>query len=158
MFCEEKSSMGRLRIEAAGLPALETGNLRIPAVSSLLGTILPPILREFANWYQGVELSIFEGTDDEIYTWIRSGVAHIGFAALPVDGLESEEIARDAWLALVPEKAFPGKTSITLRELARRNFLMSGGGCERHILRIFASAGSRCLQFTEWWPKRSGSA
>jgi DNA-binding transcriptional LysR family regulator len=135
------SSLERIRIGAAGLPALETGNLRIAAVASLLGTILPPILREFANRYPGVELSIFEGTDDEVHMWIRSGVAHIGFAALPVDGVESEEIARDEWLALVPEKAFPGKTSITLRELALPKFLMSGGGCERHILRIFASAG-----------------
>jgi DNA-binding transcriptional LysR family regulator len=58
-----------------------------------------------------------------------------------VDGVESEDIARDEWLALVPEKAFPGKTSITLRELARHKFLMSGGGCERHILRILASTG-----------------
>jgi DNA-binding transcriptional LysR family regulator len=135
------SSLERIRVEAAGLPALETGNLRIAAVASLLGTILPPILREFASCYPGVELSIFEGTDDEVHMWIRSGVAHIGFAALPVDGLESEEIAGDEWLALVPGKAFPGKTSITLRELARQKFLMSGGGCERHILRIFASAG-----------------
>jgi DNA-binding transcriptional LysR family regulator len=135
------SSLERIRIGAAGLPALETGNLRIAAVPSLLGTILPPILREFANRYPGVEQSIFEGTDDEVHTWIRSGIAHIGFAALPVDDVESEEIARDEWLALVPEKAFPGKTSISLRELARSKFLMSGGGCERHILRIFASAG-----------------
>ena len=135
------SSLERIRTGAAGLPALETGNLRIAAVPSLLSTILPPILREFANRYPGVELSIFEGTDDEVHMWIRSGVAHIGFAALPVDGVESEKIARDEWLALVPDKAFPGKSSITLRELALPKFLMSGGGCERHILRIFSSAG-----------------
>jgi len=135
------SSLERIRIKAAGLPALETGNLRIAAVASLLGTILPPILREFSNRYPAVELSIFEGTDDEVKTWIKSGVAHIGFAALPVDGVEGEEITRDEWLALVPEKTFPGKTSITLRELARHRFLMSGGGCEHHIQRIFGSAG-----------------
>ncbi len=135
------SSLERIRIEAARLPALETGNLRIAAVASLLGTILPPILREYSNRYPGVELSIFEGTDDEVLAWIRSGVAHIGFAALPVDGVESEEIARDEWLALIPKKAFPAKNSMTLRELARHKFLMSGGGCERHILRIFSSAG-----------------
>jgi DNA-binding transcriptional LysR family regulator len=135
------SSLERIRIEAAGLPALERGTLRIAAVASLLGTILPPILREYSNRYPGVELSIFEGTDDEVMAWVRSGVAHIGFAALPVDAVESEEIARDEWLALVPEKAFPGKTSIALRELARHKFLMSGGGCERHILQIFASTG-----------------
>ena len=135
------SSLDRIRAEAAGLPTLGTGNLRIAAVASLLGTILPSMLREYANCYPGVELSIFEGTDDEVRTWIRSGVAHIGFGALPVDGVESEEIARDEWLALVPAKAYPGKASITLHELARQKFLMSGGGCERHILRMFASAG-----------------
>jgi DNA-binding transcriptional LysR family regulator len=135
------SSLDRIRAEAARLATLETGNLRIAAVASLLGTILPPILREYANRYPGVELSLFEGTDDEVHAWIRSGVAHIGFAALPVDGVESEEIARDEWLALIPEKAYTGKTSITLRELARQKFLMSGGGCERHILQMFASAG-----------------
>ena len=140
------SSLDRIREEAAGLPTLETGNLRIAAVASLLGTILPSILREYANRYPGVELSIFEGTDDEVHAWIRSGVAHIGFAALPVDGVESEEIARDEWLALIPEKAYTGKASITLRELARQKFLMSGGGCERHILQMFASAGVAITQ------------
>ena len=134
------SSVDRIRAEAAGLPTLETGNLRIAAVASLLCTILPPLLREYANRYPGVELSIFEGTDDEVQAWTRSGVAHIGFAALPVDGVESEEIARDEWLALIPEKAYTGKASITLHELGRQRFLMSGGGCERHILQMFASA------------------
>jgi DNA-binding transcriptional LysR family regulator len=142
------SSLDRIRAEAAGLQTLETGNLRIAAVASLLGTILPSILREYANRYPGVELSIFEGTDDEVHVWIRSGIAHIGFAALPVDGVESEEIARDEWLALVPEKAYAGKASMTLLELARQRFLMSGGGCERHILRMFASAGVAITQPT----------
>jgi DNA-binding transcriptional LysR family regulator len=140
------SSLDRIRAEAAGLPTLDTGNLRIAAVASLLGTILPSILREYANRHPGVELSIFEGTDDEVHAWIRSGVAHIGFAALPVDGVEMEEIARDEWLALIPEKAYTGKASITLRELARQKFLMSGGGCERHILQMFASAGVAITQ------------
>jgi DNA-binding transcriptional LysR family regulator len=140
------SSLDRIRTEAAGLPALEMGNLRIAAVASLLGTILPSILHEYATRYPGVELSIFEGTDDEVQAWIRSGVAHIGFVALPVDGVESEEIARDEWLALIPEKAYTGKASITLPELARQKFLMSGGGCERHILQMFASAGVAITQ------------
>jgi DNA-binding transcriptional LysR family regulator len=135
------SSLDRIRAEAVGLTTLETGNLRIAAVPSLLGTILPPMLREYANRYPGVEMSVFEGTDDEVHAWTRSGIAQVGFAALPVEGVEAEEIARDEWLALVPEKAFPGRTSITLRDLIRHRFLMSGGGCERLISQIFASAG-----------------
>jgi DNA-binding transcriptional LysR family regulator len=140
------SSVERIRTKAAGLPAIGTGNLRIAAVPSLLSTMLPPIIREFADAHPGVELSVFEGTDDEVHTWIRSGVAHVGFAALPVEGVESEKIAQDEWLALVPDKLFLGKSSVTLRELARSKFLISGGGCERHIMSIFGSAGIPSLE------------
>lgn len=135
------NSLDRIRAEAAGLTALETGSLRIAAVPSLLGTILPAILREYANRYPGIEMSVFEGTDDEVHAWTRSGIAQVGFAALPVEGVDVEVIGRDEWLALVPEKAFPGRTSIALSELMRHKFLMSGGGCERLIFQIFASAG-----------------
>ncbi len=106
--------------------------------TSLLSTILPPILSEYGARYPGIELSIFEGTDDEVQAWIKSGVAHVGFAALPVEGVEAEEVVRDEWLALIPASGFQDRTSITPRDLAKSKFLMSGGGCERHIQRIFA--------------------
>jgi DNA-binding transcriptional LysR family regulator len=134
------SHLDAIHKEVSGLSELKTGNLRVAAVPSILGTILPPILREYANRYPGVELTVFEGTDDEVRTWILSGVAHVGFAGLPLDGVPGEEVARDEWLALVPVRAFPGRSSITLRELGRQKFLMSGGGCEGHIHRLFASA------------------
>ncbi len=41
------STIERIRAEAVGLSAFETGNLRVAAVPSLLSTILPPILREY---------------------------------------------------------------------------------------------------------------
>ncbi len=140
------SSLDAIRAEIAGLAKLETGNLRIAAVPSLLATILPPILREYTVRFPGVELSVFEGTDDEVQMWVQSGLSHVGFAALPVDGVVAEEVAQDEWLALVRAGKFSGKTAIALRELAQHKFLMSGGGCERHIQRIFASAGIRIAE------------
>jgi DNA-binding transcriptional LysR family regulator len=140
------NSLDAIRAEIAGLAKLETGNLRIAAVPSLLATILPPILREYAVRFPGVELSVFEGTDDEVQMWVQYGLSHVGFAALPIDGVMAEEVAQDEWLALVRAGRFSGTTSITLRELARHKFLMSGGGCERHIQRIFAAAGIRIAE------------
>jgi len=137
---EALSTIERIRAEAVGLAAFETGNLRVAAVPSLLSTILPPLLREYGARYPGIELSIFEGTDDEVHAWIKSGVAHVGFAALPIEGVEAEEVARDEWLALVPKGKFQDRTSITLKEVAKNKFLMSGGGCERHIQKIFGLA------------------
>jgi DNA-binding transcriptional LysR family regulator len=136
-------TLDAIRGEAAGLLQLKTGNVRVASVPSLLATILPPILHEYATRFPGVELSIFEGTDDEVRAWILSGVAHVGFSALPVDGVQGEELSQDEWLALVPGSICPGKSSITLRELARHRFLMSGGGCETHIRRLFSAANIR---------------
>jgi len=135
------ASLDRIRAEAGSVTHLEAGSLRVAGVPSLLSTILPPILREYTVRYPGMELSVFEGTDEEVTTWVKSGVAHVGFAALPIDGVLAEEVTRDEWLALVPSAEFRGKASLTLAELLRHRFLMSGGGCERHIQQIFASAG-----------------
>jgi len=134
------SNLERIRAEAAGLNALDAGSLRIASVPSILSTLLPPILREYSTRFPGLELSIFEGTDDEVLNWTKSGVAQVGFVALPVEGVASEEIARDEWLALVPERLFRNKACLTLNELSRHRFLMSGGGCERQIRQMFTSA------------------
>ncbi len=134
-------SLETIRTETAGFGEARTGSLRIAAVPSLLATILPPVLREYTVLFPAIELSIFEGTDDEVRGWVASGIAHAGFAALPVEGVATEEIERDEWLALVPARKAGRAASITLRELARHKFLMSGGGCERHIERIFSAAG-----------------
>jgi DNA-binding transcriptional LysR family regulator len=135
-----------IRAEIAGLANLGTGTLRLAAVSSLLATILPPVLREYAVRFPGVELSVFEGTHEEVRAWILTGIAHIGFTGLPAEGIAAEEIAQDEWLALVPSREFPGKTSIPLRELVQGKFLMPGGGCEQPIQRIFSSAGIEILE------------
>jgi DNA-binding transcriptional LysR family regulator len=135
------NNLDAMRADAAGLAQLDAGNLRVAAVPSLLASILPPILREYSVRFPGIELSVFEGTDDEVRTWIVSGMAHVGFAALPVEGVAAEEIAQDEWLALVAADKFPGKESLTLRELVTHKFLMSGGGCEQHIQRLFAATG-----------------
>lgn len=136
------ADLDAIRSATAGLTELRTGNLRIAAVPSLLATILPPLLRDYATRFPGIELSVFEGTDDEVRAWVLSGMAHVGFAALPVEGVRSEEVAEDEWLALVPAGLFAGQSAIGLRELARHKFLMSGGGCEAHIQRLFATEHS----------------
>lgn len=128
--------------EVADLGALRKGVLRVAAVPSLLGTILPPLLREYCTQFPGIELSIFEGTDDEVRSWVIDGLAHVGFAALPVDDVVSEEIAQDEWIALLPEQLRWEAKNIALKQLAKLpkyKFLLSGGGCEAHIQKLFAA-------------------
>src|SRR5260370_21541867 len=108
------SNLDAAHAEIADLGALRSGTLRVAAVPSLLATVLPPLLREYSTQFPGIELSIFEGTDDEVRTWVINGLAHVGFAARPVDGVVSEEITRDEWLALLPEQVAGSTSSVSL--------------------------------------------
>ena len=137
-----------IREEVSALANLQTGILRIAAVPSVAATVLPQIIRKYAQSYPGIEVSLFEGTDDEVRDWVASGVVHVGFAALPVSGVDCEEITQDEWLALVPSDRFAHKHQISLLTLSRCKFLMSGGGCEPHIERLFEGAGVQTPPYT----------
>lgn len=135
------TSLEAMREEVSGLAGLQNGALRIAAVPSVAGAFLPRLIREFNTRFPGVEVSLFEGTDNEVAEWVSNRMVHVGFAALPVDGLQGEEITRDEWLALAVSDDFSGRDKVTLRALAQRRFLLSGGGCEVHIRRLFEDAG-----------------
>ncbi len=132
-------TLDAMRDEVSQLSGVQQGSLRIAAVPSLAGTWVPRLMREFETRYPGIEVSLFEGTDNEVAEWVASRVVHAGFAALPVPGLATEEVTRDEWLAVLPASD-SAVQRITLAALARRKFLLSGGGCEAHICRLFNEA------------------
>jgi len=120
---------------------VQTGTLRIAVVPSIASSIIPPLLREFAKLYPGIDVSLLEGTDHEVAEWVRQKMSHCGFAALPVPRLNTEPIGRDEWMAIVPAN-WPdrGQNQMKLERLSERRFLLSGGGCEDHIYRLFSEA------------------
>ena len=79
-------SLDAMREEVSQLAGTREGTLRIAAVPSLAGTWVPRLIRDFYTKFPGVEVGLFEGTDDEVSEWVVNGVAHAGFAALPVKG------------------------------------------------------------------------
>ncbi|HEY3743410.1 MAG TPA: LysR family transcriptional regulator substrate-binding protein, partial [Bryobacteraceae bacterium] len=98
----------------------------------------PRLIREFQLQYPAIEISLFEGTDSEVSEWVQTRVAHAGFAALPVKGLSTIPVTRDEWMAVLPPK--DPSPRITLAALAKRKFLLSGGGCESLIRSLFEDA------------------
>jgi DNA-binding transcriptional LysR family regulator len=136
------TALEELRGEVAGWAALASGNLRIAAVPSVAGTMLPRLLREFHNRYPGIEVSLFEGTDGEVAEWCAQGAADIGFAALPCPGVSQHAITRDEWMAVVPATAKRlARGPVRLESLQPHAFLLSGGGCETHIRQLFRDSG-----------------
>ena len=118
----------------------QTGALRIAVVPSIGSSIIPPLLREFAKLYAGIDVALLEGTDHEVADWVRKKMSHCGFAALPVAMVNTEPICKDEWMAIVPANRFDGQNRMKLESLAGDRFLLSGGGCEDHIYRLFDEA------------------
>jgi len=133
-------SVDAIAEEVAAEAGVQRGSLRIAAVPSLASSVIPPLLREFIRRYPGIDVTLLEGTDREVAEWVRCKVSHCGFAALPVPGLSTEPIGRDEWTILAPAKEFNGKTRASLARLSAHKFLLSGGGCEDHIQRLFEEA------------------
>lgn len=135
-------SLDAMAEELAAEAGVQRGTLRIAAVPSLASTVIPPLLREFAKRYPGIDVRLLEGTDNEVAEWVRRKVSHCGFAALPVAGLDTVAIGKDEWMILAPGDEFAGQVQTSLKKLNGRKFLLSGGGCEDHIQRLFEQAGS----------------
>jgi DNA-binding transcriptional LysR family regulator len=133
-------SLDAITEEIVSESGLQTGTLRIATVPSIGSSVIPALLREFAKLYPGIDVSLLEGTDHEVAEWVRQRMSHCGFAALPVAMVNTEPIGKDEWMAIVPANRFEVPNQIKLERLARHRFLLSGGGCEDHIYRLFEEA------------------
>ena len=133
-------SLDAIAEELVSESGVQTGTLRIAVVPSVASSIIPPLLREFGKLYPGIDVSLLEGTDNEVAEWVRQKMSHCGFAALPVAMVNAEPIGKDEWMAIVPAKGPGEQVHMRLDRLASHRFLLSGGGCEDHIYRLFAEA------------------
>jgi DNA-binding transcriptional LysR family regulator len=134
------TSLDAIGEEIVSESGAQTGTLRIAVVPSIGSSIIPALLREFAKLYPGIDVSLLEGTDHEVAEWVRQKMSHCGFAALPVAMVNTEPIGKDEWMAILPANRFEGPNQIKLERLAAHRFLLSGGGCEDHIYRLFEEA------------------
>jgi len=133
-------SLDAIAEEVVSESGLQTGTLRVAVVPSVGSSIIPTLLREFAKLYPGIDVSLLEGTDHEVAEWVRQKMSHCGFAALPVAMVNTEPLGKDEWMVIVPADRFQVPNQIKLERLAGHRFLLSGGGCEDHIYRLFQAA------------------
>lgn len=130
-----------IRQEAAAAGGVEVGKLLLGSLPSVSTRFLPGVLRRFRQQYPNIEVNLFEGTDQEVRTWIENRTIDLGVVTLPTDGLDVVPIACDEWLAVVPA-AHPlaAKRAVGLAQLAQDPFLMSKAGCEPFLRALFRKA------------------
>ena len=137
------TSINAIRAEISAVSGLQTGSLRLASVPSLASAILPQLISEFNLRFPGIEISMFEGADPEVVEWVRTHVADVGYATLPVpDVVNAQELSHDEWVALVPA-SFRQHRTVTLKFLSQQRFFMPGTGGEPHIQELFRGAKLR---------------
>ncbi|MFD0402689.1 LysR family transcriptional regulator [Kitasatospora sp. NPDC127121] len=121
------------------------GTVRLAAPTTVCQALLPGLLRDWKAAYPQVTVRVFEGEDDELATWLEAGTVDAavlvdpgplppGAVALGADSMHAL-LRRDHPLA--------GQETIHVADLEDDDFLLSEGGCERHIREAFRRAGTR---------------
>ena len=132
------NSTEQIRQETAAAIGFETGKVRIGSFPSVSARFLPGLLRQFQLRYPGIEVVLFEGTDDEVQEWVYAHTIDIGVVTLPVERLKTLSIAQDRFVAVVADShPLAKQQSIHIRQLAQEPFIMSKAGCEPVIKRMF---------------------
>jgi DNA-binding transcriptional LysR family regulator len=127
----------RLAEEASAAAGLVSGRLRIGAFTSACH-VLPPLIRAFRRRYPAVDVVLLEGTDGEVNEWIGRHVADLGVVTGPRTDLHTVPLADDEMLAVLHAgHPLAGQPAVSLAELADDPFLLSGGGCEPLIRRLY---------------------
>lgn len=135
------SSAERIRQEASAALGLQAGKVRLGSFPSVSAHFLPGLLRQFRQRYPGIEVVLFEGTDDEVREWIRTRAVDVGAVVLPAKGLETVPIAEDEFLTVVATNhRLAGHHEIHIRELSNEPFIMSKAGCKPLIKAMFRKA------------------
>ncbi|MEO1146221.1 MAG: LysR family transcriptional regulator [Cyanobacteria bacterium J06638_22] len=135
------TSAEQIRQETSAAVGLQTGKVRLGSFPSVTARFLPKLLRQFRQRYPGIEVVLFEGTDDEVKEWIHARTVDIGAVTLPIDDLDTVSIAQDEFLAVVAsDHRLAEHSEIYIRELSDEPFIMSKAGCQPLIKSMFKKA------------------
>jgi DNA-binding transcriptional LysR family regulator len=130
-----------IRREVKLVGGAETGRVRLGSVPSVSARVLPRLLAFLARRHPGLDVVLFEGSDDEVREWLLSSAIDVGVVTLPSKTFQTTEFTTDQMVAVVPNgHRIAAKPKVRLREIASTPFIMSKGGCEPLIRGMFRSA------------------
>jgi DNA-binding transcriptional LysR family regulator len=136
------ASLQIVRATANAGAKLDTGLLTIGshgASSSL--NVLPPILEAFKKRYPGVDVFVTEKPDVEIARDIIERRIEIGVVALPKDELDTQILAVDELLVVLPpDHPLAALDTVPVKALADYPIVMTHAGSQPVIARMFAKA------------------
>lgn len=132
-----------LRERADEINGLETGTVRIGAISSISTHWLPPLIRRFEQEHPGVRFVLHQGDYSLIPDWINAGLVDFGFVSPDaVSGFETRMLKIGAMSAVLPKgHRLAARETVSLRELACEPFILLEEGSYYEPLEAFDSCG-----------------
>jgi DNA-binding transcriptional LysR family regulator len=99
-ICRENE---KLQTQVDELHGLQSGLIRIGAISSVSAHWLPDIISKFKNDYPNIDYELLIGDYTDVEGWILDGRVDCGFLRLPVaSGLETIFMEEDRLVAIMP--------------------------------------------------------
>ena len=132
----------RIKEEASSLSGLKIGKIRVGTLQSAAIRIIPGIVGVMRQKYPGIEISVFEGTDQEVQDWIHAETVDVGILTAPCQNLETLPLITDRMFGVVPEgHPLAGQKMLTLEQLASGPIIRCLGNCGMIVASGFSKAG-----------------
>ena len=118
---------------ADNINGLNTGRIRLGAFSSVSTNWLPPIIRRFKHLYPKVQVTVMQGSFNEIVEQVRIGAIDIGFSLMPVPNqLPTTPLLHDPIYAVTPKAFVPKNGSVmTDSDMAKQSFILQQSDYDR---------------------------
>lgn len=139
--CKEiLSRIEQIQEESYHVLHLQKGKIKIGSFPSAISHVLPKILASYQRKYPLIEIVLFEGTDQEVLGWLQERIIDIAFVTLPQSNFETVPVSKDCLYAVIHAEHPKAKTQlIELQTMINEPFIMSKGGCEPLITKVFCS-------------------
>lgn len=118
---------------------LTHGSVKIGTFSSACNNFIPDLVTTFSKMHPNIEIKIYQGTYDDVYNWIKTGVVDLGFLSessckdLPITPLYQDEL-----LCIVPKSFRPKhKSYVELDELQNEKFVSQRESTDADIQNLF---------------------
>lgn len=118
---------------------LTHGSVKIGTFSSVCTGFIPDIIAGFSKKHPNIEIKIYQGTYDDVYTWLKTGVVDLGFLSdSSCKDLILSPLYKDELLVITPKNYKTNhKGYIEISELDGEKFISQRESTDADIQEIF---------------------
>ena len=133
------NSDAKLQQAISEFNGLTHGSVKIGSFSSVCTSFIPDIVTQFSAAHPNIEIKIYQGTYDDVYNWLKTGVVDIGFLSeSSCKELKLTPIYQDELFVITP-KSYQSKHTnyVEVSELNGKKFISQRESTDADIQDLF---------------------